>query len=149
MRVKGKVVAGVLRGEHLIEKYRPRLLGVLGFEPFPGTLNVRTERKIDLKFYATKTLDHILLDGSRHVEGYLARVKLISRDEEYECWAFRQRPDPHGPYFVEIIAKENLRTKFGLKDGDEVEIEFPDVAQAKKKEGFLSRLVGPETRISR
>lgn len=150
MRVKGNIVMGVSRGEPLIEKYAARLKGLLGFEPFRGTLNVRVERKIDLKFYATKTMEHILLDGSRLVEAYLAPVKLYTSSGEYSCWAFRQEKSPHGADLVELIAKESLREKFSLKDGDEVELEFEEIVpKREEREGILGRMTRSETRLSR
>ncbi len=151
MLVKGKVVSGVMRGEQLIDKYSARLKGVIGFEPFPGTLNVKLERKIDLKFYATKTLEHKLLHGGPFVECYLAPVKIHKGDEEYKCWALRQEKPLHGADIIELVAKDNLRDKLSLQDGDEVEIEFPDVSiQGKEeREGILQRFYAKETRLSR
>lgn len=154
MRVRGKIAPGVFRGEQLIDKYAPRLKGLLGFDPFRGTLNVKTERKIDLKFFATKTLEHIILDGSRHVDAYLAPVKLYTLNGHCSCWAIRPVSSVHEGYVhgadtVELIAKENLREKFSLKDDDVVELEFEGVAPKEIRESILGRLTRSETRLSR
>lgn len=79
MKIHG--TAGYEGGSGIIKKYYPRLVGLLGFRPVPGTLNVRLERDLDLRHHATKAIDHVLQDGRRHVDAYLAPVK-IKRAEE-------------------------------------------------------------------
>lgn len=150
MLAKATVVSGVLRGEELIPKYAARMKGIIGFEPFPGTLNLRLERTLDFKAYATKTLEHKLVSGHRHVEAYLAPAQLHVAGQKYDCWAFRQEKNVHKGDIVEILAGENLRRKFGLKDNDHVELElFEQPRRRQAKNGMLSRLFGSETRLSR
>src|SRR3989344_2331870 len=74
MILEGKVFSGVNRGKELIKKYEPRIIGILGLRPFPGTLNVKMERETDLKSHSTKTIDFLLTDGKRKIDAYLAPV---------------------------------------------------------------------------
>ncbi len=77
LTVTGKIVHGPHRGNPLIDRYFFQLVGVTGCELFKGTLDIKTSRTIDLREFATKTLDRVLLDGSRQVDLYIAPVTLI------------------------------------------------------------------------
>src|SRR3989338_5124982 len=133
MLINAKAAVGVHRGSQLIEKYYARLIGILGFRPFRGTLNLKLERNLNFKIYAQIMLDHILLDGSRHVEAYLAPARLHVKGQEYDCWAFRHEKTPQHSDEIEIIAADNIHEKFGLKDGDEVVLELFEFAGKEKK----------------
>lgn len=152
MLAKATVSPGVLRGGQLISKYMHRLKGMLGFQPFPGTMNLKIDRKLDFRVYATKPLEHILLDGTRHIEAYLAPARLHIGREVHDCWAFwpfvQDKTTRRNE--VEIIAKENIHKKFGLKDGDEVGLELIEHhIKPKKNGGILKRLFKGESRLSR
>lgn len=164
MRVRGEVFSGVLRGTPLIEKYYPRLVGLLGFHPFKGTMDVKLERNLDIGPFSTKTLEHILLDGKRKINAYLAPVKIRkfatvyklmeirAKEKEiienleklentaeekfaikpaqdidevfYDCWAIRFKNGIYGNDILELVAKDSLKEKLGIDDGDQLEIEF-------------------------
>ncbi len=122
--IVGVITSGVLRGGPLIDKYFHRLSGILGTEPFRGTLNIKLENKIDLKSYSTKALDHVLIDGRKHVDMWIAPISITVNNERYECWAMQQSNSIYDKKTIEIIAKDNMRAKFGLKDGEELCIEL-------------------------
>ena len=152
MKIKGKVFTGTLRGQSLVDIYFFRLVNVLGFEPFKGTMDIKMEEAVDVKLYATKKIETVLLDGSSRIDAYLAPIILSVGDQDYECWAIRQLKPIHGEDSLEIIAKDNLREKFSLNDGDEVEITFFE--QVKKKKnipglGIVKKIYGIESQIKR
>lgn len=124
IKVKGKIFSGVLRGTPLIKKYYYRIIGILGFEPYKGTMDVKLERPIKIELFATKSIEHLLIDGSKFIEAYFAPVKVKFGDHEIECWAMRQINGIYGDDIVELIGKECFKEKYSLKDGDEVEITF-------------------------
>lgn len=155
MRLKGSIATGVSRGEQLIEKFFFRIKAILGFEPYKGTLDVRLERPVEIEDYATKTIDHILVDGRKMVEAHLAPVVLHIKQEDkvhdHECWVIRPSNYTHGKEMIEIINKEKLKDRFSLKDGDEVEVTFFE--QTKKRGGppgmgLMRRLYGREHKLS-
>lgn len=76
MKVRGEVFSGVLRGTPLIEKYYPRLISLLGFKPFRGTMDVRLERNVDVRPFASKSMEHVLMDGTKKVDAYIAPVRI-------------------------------------------------------------------------
>lgn len=143
MRIKGHVFAGLLRGRPLVEIFFDRIAYMIGFEPYKGTMDIELEKNIDIKMFATQTLEHVLMDGTKKVNAYLAPADIISQNEgkeqRYRCWAMQQVEGPYGPDVVELIAKDMLREKFSLAEGSEIEIEIFEIPYAEKK-NFLGAL---------
>jgi CTP-dependent riboflavin kinase len=128
--LRGRVVSGAMRGSPLIDKYFYRLVTILKFEPFRGTMDIHLDKPIDLNMYATKDISHILMDGfTKHVDAVLAPVKIRYDGHESECWAIRQAEGIHGNDVVEIIGKDCFKEKHGLKDNDVVELEFTEIVK--------------------
>lgn len=149
MKIKGKIFSGVLRGRPLIGAYFHRLIGILGFEPFKGTMNVKLEKNIDMELYSTKAIDHILMDGTRHVDAFLAPIIFSVKGQDYECWAMRHTGHIYEADVIEVLAKENLKEKFSLKDEDAIEITFFE--QKRKRgipgTGILKKLYGRQPQL--
>ncbi len=80
--VRGKIAPGPRRGKPLIEHTFHQLNALLGFEPFKGTLDVRLKQPINIRRFATKSVNRILQDGSRHVDLYIAPVTIVIRPKE-------------------------------------------------------------------
>jgi len=150
MKVKGKIFSGVLRGEPLVGIYFHRLVGILGFEPFGGTMNVKLEKDIDIELYSTKSIDQVLMDGTIKVDAFLAPIIFSAKGQDYECWAMRHTGYTHEADVIEVLAKENLKEKFSLKDEDEVEITFFEQERKKRSIpgiGILKKLYGREPQL--
>ena len=150
LKLKGKVESGVSRGGPLVDAYFFRLIGILGYEPFKGTLNVRLQRLIDVKYYSTKQISHVLMDGTTEIYAYLTPVIFTYKGKDYECWEITD-PEHTNSDVIEIIAKDNLHERFGLKDGDQVEITF---FEEKKKRripglGLIARLYGYQPQMQK
>jgi hypothetical protein len=75
MKVDGHVLPNTQRNKQIIQMYYGRLIGLLGFRPFVGMLNVRLERRVSLK-HSPKAIENILLDGTRKIDAYLAPARL-------------------------------------------------------------------------
>jgi CTP-dependent riboflavin kinase len=80
--IGGKITSGVSRGKPLIDLFYYQMKNVLGFEIFEGTLNVKVKKPVNLAEFATKTVDRILLDGTRHINLYIAPVTLVVLKQE-------------------------------------------------------------------
>ncbi len=89
MKVRGEVFSGTLRGEPLIEKYYARLIGLIGFRPFKGTMNVKLGRNVDIRPFTSRSMEHMLADGKKKVTAYLARVKIRKLYGEYRMMEIR------------------------------------------------------------
>lgn len=151
MKLKGKVFSGPGRGGSLITKWEARLIRIIGFRPFRGTLNVRLEEPVDLKSYATKFVEHVMIHGKKNVEAYLVAVKLIYRGGERDCWAIRDTNPTYGDNVVDLLHEKKLKDDLGMKDGDEVEIEFPGrLVKRTKVPGFgiIQKMMQSEHRNS-
>lgn len=133
MKIKGIIFPGAARGEAYVNIYFDRIRGLVGFTPSPGTLNIKLERRIDIVMHETKRVEHILLHGKPRIDARLAPIILhMEGHAPYDCWAIRQEKGVYHKDVLEIIAKDNLRQKFGLKDGDRVEIEFKETRRKKR-----------------
>ncbi len=76
MKIKGTVISGPMRGAPLVHHHFPRLIGLLGFRPYEGTLDVRLEGKLDIKLLPHKNLEYRMQDGFVHVDACVARIKI-------------------------------------------------------------------------
>ena len=111
---KGKVVSALNEGSAYVTKYLEQLRNNLGFEPFPGTLDL----KIDAK-------SRSLLKNPLKIKGPtedLAPVDtyFVMLNDEVEGAIVVPEKTAHDKTTIEIVSPVNLREHFGLKDGDEV-----------------------------
>lgn len=123
----GTVFKGIGEGAFYtsLAEYREHFRTFLGFDPYPGTLNVR--------------LDPESAARRRILEGYNGyRISPIVRGDVEYCGARLFKavingrleggvviPDKtsYGPDVLEVIAKVFIRDALGIKDGDQVSIE--------------------------
>ncbi|MBI4170182.1 MAG: hypothetical protein HY514_00670 [Candidatus Aenigmarchaeota archaeon] len=176
--VTGKIISGPLRGKPLVDLFFYQLTHVLGFEPFKGTLDMKISRPIDIQAFATKTVDRVLFDGSRHIDLFIAPVtiavwkkdeyvelaeqpdfrkkdlreriedlkkqqeQIIQREkhleelfnesvERHDCFAIQEK-NPINRTVIELVDKIQIKEKFGLKDGDIIDIIFYEKERKEK-----------------
>ena len=120
----GTISRGVARGRELIERFSDRLTGILGFRPFPGTLDVRLEQPIDFELYEVKRLEHVLMEGSLWIDARLAPVKLRVNGETIDAWAIKEEKGLVEEDMLEILAPYSIKEKFGVKEGDIIDVEM-------------------------
>jgi len=117
--VRGHVEGGGGNNGALLPRFTDGLSKVLGYTPFPGSLNVRTTRIMRMGPYAMEYVDPNRGKGGR-------------RGGDYQIWHARvdgyngpchvQRPGVrgHGKDVLEVWAPDSLRTKLNLENGDAV-----------------------------
>ncbi len=130
---EGAVFSGMFQGRYYISQagYRGQIREVLGFDPFPGTLNVR--------------LVGDYLESRRVLEGWPAVVLEGFRVEDRAfggARCYRLLVDGVGGALIvadrsgydlsvmEVIAPVDLRERLGLEDGDLVRLTFPVVGSS-------------------
>lgn len=119
MKVRGEVFSGVLRGAPLIEKYYARLVGLIGFKPFKGTLDVKTDRNIDIRPFATKKMEHVLTDGRKKITAYLAPVKI---KKVYLVYSLIDIHDEERRILEKVeTLRKNAKAKLSMDDLSEIE----------------------------
>jgi riboflavin kinase len=116
----GKVVSGLGEGQGYIsmDGYRSQIRKLLGFDPFPGTLNLRLESPFALPE-----------DEAIVISGFISASRSYGSCKCYPCKIGGRkcaiiRPDrsAYPPSLIEIIAPVHLRESMNLQDGDEVEV---------------------------
>lgn len=125
---EGEVFTGLVQGAYYISQsgYRDQIQEKLGFDPFPGTLNLRLVGEY--------------LEHRRVLEGWPAVVLEGFRGEDRafggaQCYPLMVNGEVEGALIVaersgydrgvmEVVSPENLRERFGLEDGDRVKLVF-------------------------
>jgi len=125
---EGEVVSGLLEGAYYIGKegYRGQIKEKLGFDPYPGTLNVKIgegdyERRVRLERRPS-----VFLEGFRNGErafGACRCYPLLINDEVEGALIVADRTI-HDMGVMEIVSPVYLRRHFGLRDGDRVRLAF-------------------------
>ncbi|MFN4336767.1 MAG: DUF120 domain-containing protein [Candidatus Nitrosocaldus sp.] len=122
----GVAVRGMGEGGYYmsLEGYRRQFIERLGFDPYPGTLNIRLDKVyIDLKrelvMYPAITIDGFS-DGKRTygwVKCYNARIN----DRIYGAVLVLERTH-HDESIMEVIAPVKILDALGLKYGDRIDV---------------------------
>ncbi|MDI3475043.1 MAG: riboflavin kinase, archaea type [Thermococcaceae archaeon] len=120
--IVGEVVSGLGEGAYYVKQYAPLIREYLGFEPYPGTLNVRVIFPKTV-FDAISDVSPVVLpgfvkDGRTFGDVKAYRIKL----GDVEGAIVIPSRTVHPPKIAEIIAPVNLRETLGVKDGDRVRI---------------------------
>ncbi len=123
--IRGKVESGMGEGRYYLSKrgYLDQIKKIFGFEPYPGTLNVRLSMEEMTKYRG-------FLGKAMTIKGFVSEgrtfgdVLAIKAEMEGIICAVITPKRSHYSDVVEVIAPVNLRGLLKLKDGDEVEIEL-------------------------
>ncbi len=118
--VNGRVTTGLGEGQYYIslDGYRRQFNQKLGFDPFPGTLNLKLSEP-----FAPPEQDAIKIDGFRDDNRTFGGCKCYKVNiKGIRCAIVRPDRTSYSPMLVEIIAPVNLRKSLGVTDGDEVEV---------------------------
>jgi len=130
VELTGVVTSGMGEGRHYItlSGYMEQFREKLGYEPFPGTLNVdltaesvRSRARLD----ALKPITIEGWEGEERTYGpaYCYPATLSAGGESYEnAHVIAPERTHHGDDHMELIAPDELRDVLGLSDGTEVTI---------------------------
>lgn len=124
----GTVVSGLFEGAYYISKdgYRRQITEKLGFEPFPGTLNVRIRQDDYEKRRRLESGPGIHLEGFKDGQRAFGSANCypVTINDEVEGALIVAERSIHDYNVMEIISPIYLRRKLGLADGDEVRLSF-------------------------
>lgn len=118
--LKGTVFSGKGKGKHFVDLSwaRRQFQEKLGFNPYPGTLNLHLSQQSDLD--ELKKAGGITISPEEgYQEGKCFRALVMGR-----VWGAVVIPDlqEYPPNLLEVIAPINMREKLGLQDGMELEV---------------------------
>jgi riboflavin kinase len=125
MILKGSVIAGFGEGAYFTNKdaYKKEFKKILGYEPWPGTLNLKVGSKISLA-----GLKPIIIKGFREDEttfGNLDCYKCsIVGNKDIVLHLVVPKINKHENNIIELISQNNLRKTLSLKDKDIISIEL-------------------------
>lgn len=130
VQLKGVVVSGMGEGAYYmsLKGYTKQFKSKIGYVPFPGTLNV----KLDKKEYTEAVRQFEALEGNI-IEGFsdgkrtYGWVKCFDAklDDKINCQLIRLERTHHDTSIVELISKTNLRKSDKISDGSKVTITIP------------------------
>jgi len=125
---EGEVVSGLFQGAYYISKegYQRQIIHKLGFEAFPGTLNVKIKEEEYNKRQKLERGPSIRLEGFKDEERAFGAARVypcIINDEEEGAMIVAERSS-HDYSVMEIISPQYLRRKMELADGDKIKLAF-------------------------
>lgn len=126
--LEGEVISGLFQGAYYISKegYQRQIKQKLGFEAFPGTLNVKIKEEEYDKRQKLERGPSIKLEGFKDGERAFGAARVyhcIINDEEKGAMIVAERSS-HDYSVMEIISPLYLRRKMELADGDKIKVAF-------------------------
>ena len=124
--MNGIVFSGLSEGSYYmgLEGYRKQFRAKLGFDPYPGTLNLRVRKEDQDQRRLLESFPFIYVEGfsnSKRSYGPAKCFKTIVNEKVDSAIVLPIRAH-YGEDVVEIIAPQQLRKMLKLKDGDVVRV---------------------------
>ncbi len=126
--LEGTIFTGLGEGAYYVTKehYRKQFVEKIGFDPYPGTLNVKLTSDYDIK--ARMELDAypaIEVDGFKNGERTFGVVKSypVMIENKVKGAILTAMRSHYDVTVLEIIAPVCLRKQLNLKDGTKVKVE--------------------------
>lgn len=124
MKVSGKLFSGMGAGEEYLSKqpYQEKFDEILGFKPFPGTLNIRVDEE---KVERIRERDSERLESFEHEETEYSGMDIYRCEVNgVEAAYLDLDVTDYEDNVLEIIAPIGLRDLMDLEDGDEIFVQF-------------------------
>jgi riboflavin kinase len=122
--VRGRVATGLGEGKYYIGRdgYRKAFGKLLGFDPYPGTLNVEVEPLDREKVAEVKDLEGLMIQEFQAEGRTFGAVKCFRAElngvEAAAIFPLRS----HHTHVIELVSPHFLREKLDLSDGTEVTV---------------------------
>ncbi len=123
--LNGIVTSGLGEGKYYmsLEGYRRQFVEKLGFDPYPGTLNLKLATGEDIKIYQMlKRMEGILIEGFKQEDRSFGAVKCFKAYIDNIEGAVIIPLRSHYIDVMEVISPKKLREVLKLKDGDIVAV---------------------------
>lgn len=128
LELRGRVFTGLGEGAYYVslKGYRRQFIKKLGFDPYPGTLNLRLSTPADIALRRElKHYDGIHIEGfedGHRTYGWVKCLPATIGDEVRGAVISNVERGHYDETVLEVIAPIYLRKALNLKDGDEVEV---------------------------
>ncbi len=125
--LKGTLVSGMGEGAYYmsLKGYTKQFKSKIGYVPFPGTFNVKLEKKEFTEALRQFVgMEGTLIDGYSDGKRTYGWVKCFKAklNSSLDCQLIRLERTHHDPSIIELISKTNLRKAAKLSDGSKVSI---------------------------
>jgi riboflavin kinase len=125
---EGEVVSGLFQGAYYISKdgYREQIKNKLGFDPFPGTLNIRIDDKDISKRNRLVNRSCVILEGFKDKDRAFGSCRCypLMMNNKMEGALIIADRTIHDDNVMEIISPYYLRKELDLLDGNRVRVVF-------------------------
>ncbi|MDD3977700.1 MAG: DUF120 domain-containing protein [Methanomicrobium sp.] len=124
--IEGEVISGLGEGRYYVSipGYVKQFREKLGFEPYPGTLNIRIDPA------GVSTRKKAELHGWVDIDGFTADDRtfgsarcLLCRINGYKCAIIVPGRSHYPDDIIEVISEVRLREKLNLTDGSRIKVE--------------------------
>jgi len=127
--LEGTLFTGLGEGAYYVTKegYRKQFMEKLGFDPYPGTLNLKLTSEYDIKSLSElETYPAVTLEGFEDESRTYGAVRcypavINNREKGAVINALRTH---YGESVIEIVSPTCLRSRLKLKDGHKVKVEI-------------------------
>ena len=127
--LEGVLFSGLGEGAYYVTKegYRKQFMEKLGFDPYPGTLNIKLTTEYDIKSLSElEAYPAVELEGFKNESRTFGPVKcypaiINNKAKGAVIYALRSH---YGSSVLEIISPTFLRSHLKLKDGNKVKVEI-------------------------
>jgi len=127
--LEGRMVSGMGEGAYYmsLKGYTRQFRARIGHVPFPGTINVRLDKKEHAEAARQlDAMDGVKIDGFSDGKRTYGRVKCFAaKVNSVDSHVIRPERTHHDSATIEIISRYNIRRAAGLSDGSKVTIEIP------------------------
>ncbi len=121
--IEGRITTGLGEGGFYVslEGYRKQIKEKLGFDPYPGTLNITMDESWRKQHLLQ--LEPVIISGFRDKERtYGDLFAYPCRIGSHTCAIIVPLRTHHGPEILEIISPLNLKKELNKKDGDHIRV---------------------------
>ena len=126
LMMNGTVQSGLGEGAYYmsLRPYTDQFQGLLGFTPFPGTLNIRLLPGASRQRKRLSSADWKVVQGFESEGRTFGDVRCLPcYNRDVPCGIIIPGRTHYPEELIEVVSPEGLRKRFSLKDGDEVTIE--------------------------
>ena len=130
IELEGTLVSGMGEGAYYmsLKGYTTQFQKNIGYIPFPGTLNVKLDKKEHIESIRQfSALNGVLIKGFSDKKRTYGWVKCFGGklNRSIDCHLIVLERTHHDSSTIELISKHNIRLKGKLKDGSAVKIKIP------------------------
>ncbi|HXG14145.1 MAG TPA: DUF120 domain-containing protein [Candidatus Nitrosotenuis sp.] len=130
IELNGTLISGMGEGAYYmsLKGYTKQFSSKIGYVPFPGTLNVKLNKKEDVEaLRQLNTIEGIKIDGfsdGKRTYGWVKCYHCILNDK-IDCELILLERTHHDNSVVELISESDIRKKANLKNGSKITIRIP------------------------